>query len=263
MRERPWYTQAVEAGELIFTGVEPDTFTDILGLVCAAPVYHEGELVAVVGADIFLTAIRDYIADTATEGGFLCVINESGQVLFSPQKTGVFTAQLSDSASDLRECENAALADFIAQSLKEQTALTLLEIDGREYYLTGTPMETLGWSVVSVVDKEITNQPSQTILARHEAISSEATSTFEAGARQSAKTILVMTLAIVTLAIAGALFVAGRVVKPLERTTRRINALSGSDQAFEMEDSYRTDDEIEILAESFAALSKRTQEYIA
>ena len=72
-----------------------------------------------------------------------------------------------------------------------------------------------------------------------------------------------LTVLILLLAITGALFVAGRVVKPLEHMTKRINSLSGSDQAFEMEDTYRTDDEIEILAESFAALSKRTRDYIS
>ncbi|MBQ1538656.1 MAG: PP2C family protein-serine/threonine phosphatase, partial [Ruminococcus sp.] len=38
--------------------------------------------------------------------------------------------------------------------------------------------------------------------------------------------------------------------------------ISGSDLAFEMEDIYKTNDEIEVLAESFAILSERTRLYI-
>ena len=262
VRSRPWYTQAVEEGQLIFTGVELDAFTDIPGLVCAAPVYWNGELVAVVGADIFLTSVSDYVQDTATEGSFLCVINEDGQVLFSPQQEGVFKAELSDQAADLRKTGNEELADFVTLSLSERTPLTLLDVDGKEYYLSGAPMETLGWSVISVVEKEITTQPTAVMLSQYEKISADALSAYEQGAKQSAKTIAVLTAAILVLAIIGALFVAGRVVKPLEHMTKRINALSGSDQAFEMEDTYRTDDEIEILAESFASLSKRTRDYI-
>ncbi len=262
VRSRPWYTQAVEEGKLIFTGVELDAFTDIPGLVCAAPVYRDGELVAVVGADIFLTSISEYVQNTATEGSFLCVINEDGQVLFSPQKKGVFKAEISDQAADLRKNGSKELADFVTLSLSERTPLTLLTIDGKEYYLTGAPMETLGWSVISVVEKEITTQPTSAMLGQYEKISADALSAYELGAKQSAKTIAVLTAVILLLAIAGALFVAGRVVKPLEHMTRSINALGGSDQAFEMEDIYRTDDEIEILAESFASLSKRTRDYI-
>ena len=44
--------------------------------------------------------------------------------------------------------------------------------------------------------------------------------------------------------------------------TTRIGDLSGNDLAFEMEDAYKTGDEIEVLAQAFATLSKRTRDYI-
>ncbi|MBQ9249832.1 MAG: SpoIIE family protein phosphatase [Oscillospiraceae bacterium] len=261
-RQRPWYKQAAEAGDLIFTGVELDAFTDIPGLVCAAPVYRGGELVAVVGADIFLTSISDYVQDTASEGGFLCVINEDGQVLFSPQQAGVFKAELSDRGADLRATGNEELADFVRLSLSERTPLTLLEIDGTEYYLTGAPMETLGWAVISVVEKEVTNRPAAMMLSQYEKINDGALSSYEAGAKQSAKTILVLTIGILVLAILGALILGTRIVRPLERLTRAINAQGNGGSAFTMDDGFRTGDEIEVLAESFAELNRKAQEYI-
>ena len=262
-RNRPWYLQAVEEGDLIFTGVEEDAFTEIPGIVCAAPVYRDGELVAVVGADIFLTSISEYVKNTASEGGFLCVVNQEGQVLFSPQQEGIFKAELSGQAPDLRASENEALAAFVNQALRERTGLNLIEIGGKNYYLTGAPMETLGWTVLSVVEKDVTDQPTKAMLTRYDEINDNAQGVFRQGASKSAKTILILTLAILVLAVIAALALAGRVVKPLEHMTKRINALSGEDQAFEMEDVYRTDDEIEILAESFATLSKRTRDYIS
>jgi len=45
--------------------------------------------------------------------------------------------------------------------------------------------------------------------------------------------------------------------------TARIGEMKDSDHAFEMENTYRTGDEIEVLAESFATLSKHAREYIA
>ena len=44
--------------------------------------------------------------------------------------------------------------------------------------------------------------------------------------------------------------------------TRDINLSSQTGKLFEMKDSYRTDDEIEVLAESFDDLSKKTKRYI-
>ena len=262
VRNRPWYTQAAEAGELTFTGVELDAYTEIATLECAAPIYRNGELVAVVGADIFLTAISDYVKDKATDGGFVCVVNENGQVLFSPEQTGVFKAELSGSAPDLRQNENRELADFITKALREDTGLTQVNIDDKAYYMTGAPMASVGWAVISVVDQAVTHQPTDVMLGRYEEINEGSLSSYRDGAKRSARTVLVLTLVILLLASVGALVVASRVVKPLEHMTKRINALSGSDQAFEMEDMYRTNDEIEILAESFASLSKRTRNYI-
>ena len=60
-RTRPWYKQAVEKESLIFTDVEVDAFTGDIGIVCAMPVYANGELVAVVGSDLFLNSMNEAI----------------------------------------------------------------------------------------------------------------------------------------------------------------------------------------------------------
>ena len=262
IRNRPWYAQAVAAGELIFTGVETDAYTDDLMLECAAPVYQNGKIVAVVAADIYLTAISDYVKSTASEGGFVCVINENGQVLFSPQETGIFRPGNSADTQDLRQNPNEELASFVTKALSENTGLETVSIDGKDYFMTGAPMSSVGWTVISVIDQAVVHQPTDVMLARYEEINEDAQAAFEKSTSASGKTILVMTLVIIILAITGALVVAGRIVKPIERMTLCINELKDGDTAFEMEDAYRTNDEIEILAESFATLSKRTRDYI-
>ncbi len=262
VRSRPWYKQAVEAGELIFTGVESDAFTGIAGVVCAAPVYKDGQLVAVVGADVFLTEISDYIKTTSSYGGFVCVINEKGQVLFSPNDEGSFKPELSADAADLRKSENAALAQFITEAMNGVSDVKNIPADGKEYYMVGSAMPTVGWTVVSAVDKGVTDQPTAQMLKAYDDINKEALGSYRDGAKRATRTVIIATVLILILAITGALFVAARVVKPIEHMTKRINALSGSDSAFEMEKIYKTNDEIEVLAESFAALSFKTREYI-
>ncbi len=262
VRDRPWYREAARRGELFFTGVELDTYTDIPGLVCAAPVYKDGELMAVVGADIFLTSIRDYVESTTTDGSFLCVVNGGGQVLFSPMKAGSFKPGLSAEAPDLRQSDNAELAAFVSDALQGATGLRTLSVDGVDYYMAGVPMDTVDWTVVSVVDKALTRQPTEAMLENYEAINAKALGAFRGGAEKSTQTFTILMIALILTGMAGALLIASRIVRPVERMTRRINALRGGDTLFEMEDAYRTGDEIEILAESFAALSKKTEDYI-
>ncbi len=72
-----------------------------------------------------------------------------------------------------------------------------------------------------------------------------------------------LTLVVMTLALIAALYTASRVVKPVELMTKRIRAMRGENLQFQMEKAYRTGDEIEELAESFAKLSGQTLRYIA
>ena len=263
IRNRPWFTKAAEAGDVVFTGVEMDAYTEIPMLECAAPVYVNGELVAVVSADIWLTSVSDYVESKASEGSFICVVSEKGQMLFSPAQEGVFRVQLSADAPDLRKSENEALAAFITQALRESTGLQLMEVDGKAYYLCGVPMETLGWTVLSVVEKELTDQPTTAMLQSFEEISDRAVADYEHGLKRTSRIAILITAIIILLAISAALILASRIVKPIEHMTKRLNTISAGNQAFEMEDVYRTKDEIEILAESFASLSGRARDYIA
>ena len=262
VRSRPWYQQAAQAGELIFTGVELDAFTDIAGLVCAAPVYCSGELVAVVGADIFLNAIRDYVDRTASEGSFVCVVNENGQILFSPSQTGTFRTAPAGAAQDLRQSENRELAAFVTKALAGVTGLEAVTVDGTEYYMTGVPMGTVDWAVISVVEKELTHRPTAAMLSSFDQISAHATAVFRDGARKSQLMFVILTAVLILLGIAAALAVSSRIVKPVEDMTDQLDSLSGSNDVFEMKNLYRTGDEIEVLAETFASISRRAKDYI-
>ncbi len=258
IRQRPWYVQAEAAGELIFTGVELDAYTDIPMLECAAPVYHEGRLVAVVSADVFLGSVGDYIKRSTTEGTFLCIIDDGGRVLFSSAESGVFRAE----APDLRESENRELARFVTKALTEETELALIEIEGKDYYLNAAPMASVNWTVLSGVEKELTEQSTVALLNNYDEINSGALETYRQGARRSVKVLVIETAVVVLLAAAGALILSSRMVKPLEQMTRRINGMGEGDSLFQMEAVYRTGDEIELLAESFSTLSKRAMDYI-
>lgn len=259
--ERPWYKEAVEKGDICFTGIELDAYTDIKGLVCAAPIYVDGELVAVVGADVFLNDIDEYVNNSGAEGDFVFVVNDSGNIIFSPKTEGTLAVQLSDDANDLRESQNTEFADFISSSLEKNTATQLVTVDGVEYYMAGAPMGTVGWTVVSAVEKSLTEATTNQMLDQYDEINKDATEKFEKGAKASERTTLVLTVLLLILASAAALSLAGRIVKPIEKMTKRIADIKEG-ETFQMEDIYRTKDEIELLAQAFELISAKTKQYI-
>ena len=78
-----------------------------------------------------------------------------------------------------------------------------------------------------------------------------------------ARNILVLLVVlIVAIGMASAFSIASRITDPLNTITRRVASMGVRNRQFMMEDAYRTGDEIEVLAESFAKQSARTTLYI-
>ena len=261
--ERPWFIGAKSTKDLYFTGIETDYFSGRIGVVCAYPIYANGKLVAVAGADLFLEEMQAAIEQNNSEYSFLFVVDRNGHVIFSPKTEGIFQVKTSSEAIDLRNSEYPELSDMVMSSLRSVTATREVHCGNMDYYMAGAPMETAGWAIVSVVDKTATEIPAQQMKAQHEAIQQEAAAEYQNGLKQSKHMIWILLGTFFVIALLNAIILAKHIVRPMEKMTKRIGVLTGDDPIFEMSDEYRTDDEIQVLAESFADLSKRTREYIA
>ena len=262
IRQRPWYQGAAESDGIFFTDVLQDTFTGETGITCAMPIRQDGRLVAVAAADIFLGGMAEAVENSGDAVRYTAIINNLGHVVFSPMKQGTLRAVTSEEAQDLRQSEQKELAAFVTDALSGVTGVRLLDLDGDLCYLAGAPVETLGWAVVSVVDKAATERPTVLMEEQVDGVLAEASQAFRKGLDRSKQTILVLILVILVLGISAANRVSKRIVKPLERMTKRVRSLGGKDLQFRMEDEYRTGDEIEVLAESFETLSVKTLQYV-
>ena len=260
--ERDWYQGAEKTGGLYFTDLVSDVFTGQSCIMCSVPVYVDGTLVAVAGADLFLDNMETYVNASGRNGSFTCIVNNRGHVVFSPEKEGAFRVGNPTEAADLRTLGNADLAAFVEDALAGNTDIRLIETDGTAWYMTGAPIGTVGWSVVNLVSKEVSDQPALMMEQQHESILADARSAFAEEISHARSTMIVLLVAVTLLALTGALMFAKRIVRPLRSMTDRVISLGGEDLLFRMEDTYRTGDEVEALAESFAKLSARTLQYV-
>ena len=261
VHERDWYQGAVQTGGLYFTDIVTDFFTEQYCVMCSAPVYVDGELVAVAGADLFLDNMEAYVNNSDENGGFTCIVNERGHVVFSPRTEGIFQVRGSE-AEDLRTLGNAELAALIDDALVGATDVRPIEADGTSWYVTGAQIGSVGWTVLNLVDKAITDQPTLQMAAQYDGISSEAIASFSGNISHARTWMMVMLLFLAILAIASSVIVSTRIVKPLNIIVKRISELREGNLEFKMEDSYRTGDEVEELAQSFANISHKTVEYM-
>ena len=262
VRERPWYKGAVETGGLYFTGIIGDAFNEELLITCSVPVVVDDELIGVVGADIILESMDDFIRSSSDDDGIVLIIDSNGNVILSRAESGLFSAHASDEAVDLRESGNEELSALIRKALKETTELSIVTIDDKEYYIAGAPIPSAGWAMISVIEKEVTEEPEKLLLSEYDKTNAAASGKFKAGSGRTMRTSILIVVLIFLIGAAGALIAARNIVKPIEEMTRNINQSRRTCQTFEMKDVYKTDDEIELLAESFSELSRETKQYI-
>ncbi|MBR2799119.1 MAG: SpoIIE family protein phosphatase [Clostridia bacterium] len=262
IRERDWYKGAKETGRLFYTDVVQDVFTGQIGIMCALPVYQGNRLAAVVGADLFLDNMSEAVAGTGKNGAFTFIVNQYGHVVFSPLTEGSLRVRPPMEAEDLRQSDEETLSAFVSSALKGFTDVTAVNVDGEAYYMTGAPVESVGWTVISAVSQATTRQPTDMLEQQYDSILSEAMAAFNGGLGHARITILILLAVILVLGITGALVLSKRIVKPLGIMTERVQSLGGNNLQFFMEDAYRTGDEIEVLADAFATLSARTLQYV-
>ena len=262
-RTRFWYKQAVEAKGLIFTDVETDANTGELSLVCATPVYGpDGELRAVVGTDLFLSTMLASIQQSGSDGSYLLIINKNGHIIASSLEDSELQTTASENAKDLRQSGNQELAKFIRNAMDGQTDVLPVTLDSGVYYMTGAPAETVGWTVISAYPMDMAVRPARLLESSYSEIEAEATAGYRSSVARSRTIIIAGFIVLFVILSFIALMQGGKIVKPLNTMKKRISDMGEENLVFNMEDTYRTGDEIEILADSFSRLSKKTVDYV-
>ena len=261
--DRYWYRQAAAEGKLVFSDVEYDFRTGRMCVTCALPVYsQDGALLGVAGADIFLDDMQAAIQKSVESGGFLGVVNQSGHLIIAPMDNGAFQVMDSSEAVDLRHSQYEDLAALISDAMEGKTDVRLVNAAGDTYYAICVPMETVGWTLLAAYSQSEAELPIHQLEGDYQKIQTEAVSAYRSKSALG-RTLLWTILSLLLCAMLfGAIVVGKRIVRPLNTITKRISELSETNLEFKMEDAYRTGDEVEELAQSFANISHKTVEYL-
>ena len=264
-QDRYWFKQAAAAGKVVFSDVELDKPTGKLCVTCAMPVYLEDDdtLRAVVASDIFLNQMQETVFSSVSKGGYLIIVNQDGHVILSPDENGAFEVRSSAEAVDLRQYENQDLAALVTDAMKGKTGVRKLSIQGNDYFATGYPMKSVGWTLIAFFDAAVAGEPSRMLQDSYKQIETEATLSYREQKGRTTTFATILLIGLELLMLTAALILGKKIVKPLNRITKRIAELSEGDMEFKMEDSYRTGDEIEVLAQSFADISHKTVQYVS
>ena len=259
-RERPWYKEAVSAGKPVFTEIINDVDTGRQALTCGIPVYTDGVLRGVAGAGLYLDTIREDV-DSFRVGkeGYACIINNHGQILFSGSEKGELSVS-KDTRNDLRESDNRELGNLAENAISGKVGVSVINLDGKEYYVAYAPMDTVGWSYLTVLPEQEVSEPSRNL------VSELYRSNIEQGdfVRRSIYTSgLYMAALLLVVALLAALIstkFASKLAAPVVRLTDDVSRLEGDNLDFTWD--IDTGDEVQTLAKSFESMTDRMKQYI-
>ena len=265
-RQRPWYINAQKANAPLFSDLYADIDFDENGRLyqvvgCSAPYYDANGFAGVVGLDISNTDIHRAVTNTGIgKQGFSFVLDNNGKVIISSMKEGNFAAK--EDGVDLRHVTDTALADAAKSMVNGENGVRLVKLNGEMYYISYSPMPSVGWSFATLVREE------EILSSAEESRSYFANQIDEFQDRLSDNYKVMVTISIILLAaLLGVLFyfsnkLSGRFVKPIEQLSDSVREIASGNLDKKINDIH-TGDEIEHLAICFNAMTDELKEYMA
>ena len=214
----------------------------------------------VAGAGMYLDDMEDLIQSIDLgRGGNACIDNENGQVLFSTFKKGPLAA-VAD-AEDLRENENAGLAEMASKAVDGWSGTEQLSLEGALSYAACAPMKTVGWSLILFLPQEVVEAPTNRLLDNIGQITNKSYQDTTNLIRCAALLLICLLAAAVVIALVVSVFLSRRIVMPIQELTKEVSAMEGDNLDFHWDQD--TGDETQMLANSFRSLTLRMKDYIS
>ncbi|MEG0614218.1 MAG: SpoIIE family protein phosphatase [Oscillospiraceae bacterium] len=259
-KTRTWYQDAVKENGRIWTDVYDDVLGGGLSITCAEPFYDkDGNIVGVAGIDSFLTDLNTIILDTTIgDTGYAFIVNEKGQTIVSPK------IEKNEKGEIIREnllsSENPDVRKVAWKMIDGETGITALTYEDREVFVAYTQMQTVPWSVATIIDVE-------EILAPANESKNQITELAFGTETRLEKAIFLLCIMVAFVFILVAFFtffisrkLASRLSRPIAELTEGVKKISLGDLNYKI--NIKTDDEIETLAGTFNEMTDRLQVYV-
>lgn len=261
--ERQWYIRAMDSkpGDVIYSDVIADVHEGSDCIVCAGVVYCNGEAVAVVGIGSYLDVIYDEVlATTIGDSGYAFLVNEKGKIVASGAKKGE-TSVSSKNLADLRNSSNTQLAEAAKNMVAGESNLVRMKLENREVYLAYAPLENLGWSFVTVMDRDEVVAPA---IDSHNMIldlTNHVSSQVDVSIKQTLISFVVLALFLFILVGTLAVRFGSKISEPIQKLTKEVSLTDGGNLDGTI--VLKTGDEVEELAIAFNRMRLQIKTYIS
>lgn len=266
-RESTWYKEAskLPEGGIYWTNPTPDASGRGLSLICAMPVYVDGELVGVAGSGGDINNIRELVQGTTIgETGYAVLVNTAveGSLNIIASADTDETSELNVFHDNLFNSGNAQLLAVLDKIAGKQSGIEQISLDGADCYIAYSPMSVTEWTMVTVIEVEDASisGPIEALQENADSITAETTSQMNGKLGVIAALFVLVAVVVTALVVFLSYKFSHRLAQPLALLTDGAKKISGGELDFNIE--VRSNDEAEELGEAFNHMTRSLKEYI-
>ncbi len=212
---RPYYIGALLTEKTYFAPTNYDFFNDSMEVMIGVPVFIDGELAAVVGGSRLLSDMESFIAKMdMSDGSFICLINETGNVIYSQREKGELSINDNNRGSVLTS-SNVELVDLLQKALDGNKGYMQLNLDGESTIMAYAPLKTVGWTLLLGISERELEKPTKDLVGLMDEISVENIDKTGKMERQAQIVIILIAIILIVISIFVSLSHAERLVRPI------------------------------------------------
>lgn len=244
-RQRPWYQQAVAAGDLVITDPELFWAFGLVGFTVAEPFTVDGQLLGVVAADVTLDRFSQYLAQKPVSPNSLSyLLDDRGQVLATSDGLIEFGSENDSVAlTHVADVENRAVAIAYGQRQNlDGNQVYNITLDGRDFIVGLSSFEEdLGkpWRLLVITPL------------------SDFTEAFNSSNRR----MVIIGLAAVVVQLTIILVIASYVASPLQRLSQKVARIQSLERAADLAPVRSPVREIAVLSQAVETLDTAVQAF--
>ncbi len=257
-RKRPWYKTAEIANKTVLTDyyLSADGY---LALDWASPYYDNEGFAGVAAVGASLEALYKQVTeDKVGNTNINFTLSDKGEVILSSTNKGTFA--VSKDHKDLRKVQEPSLAKEIINMAEGKSDVSLVTVDGKEYYLAYSPIPSIGWSYGTLIERDEVIKPANTAKELILTQSKKFSSTMQKLYIQQIKAIFLSLALIVLLLIGVSLISSKRFVKPILVLTNGVKEIAKGNLVKNLD--IKTGDEIELLSDGVNNMAFELNQYM-
>ena len=166
--QREWYILAFQKNGLVFTAPYIDADSKKMVITIATPVYKDGAIIGVLGADIFVNSLTEIASKIKIgDSGYPILLDSSYNILIHKEKSFMPSVDKDQNevVTNFEKVKSGVLKDATVKFAEKESGLYKgKDYDGKERYFAYATVSSSKWILAYAIDEQSFVKPLETLI---------------------------------------------------------------------------------------------------